>query len=98
MAGIVEICNDVAAPGSIRKGDPPMRINSLSIQDFRGFRRFEMKDLGRINLIVGTNNSGKTTVLEAINVLMASGDGYPIWSILSRRGEDVWPERDGVTV
>jgi AAA15 family ATPase/GTPase len=75
-----------------------MRIKSLSIQDFRGFRRFDMKDIGRINLIVGTNNCGKTTVLEAINVLMASGDGYPIWSILSRRGEDVWPERDGVTV
>jgi AAA15 family ATPase/GTPase len=39
-----------------------MRIKSLAIRDFRGFRRFGMKDLGRINLIVGTNNCGKTEV------------------------------------
>jgi AAA15 family ATPase/GTPase len=28
-----------------------------------------MKQLGKINLIVGKNNSGKTSVLEAINIL-----------------------------
>ena len=67
-----------------------MRIRNLRIENFRGFSRLEMKDLGRINLIVGANNSGKTTVLEAINVLMAGGDAWAIWSILYRRGETVW--------
>ena len=42
-----------------------MRIQNLRIEDFRGIRRFEMKDLGRINLIVGANNSGKTTTKSA---------------------------------
>lgn len=70
-----------------------MRIKSLSIQDFRGFRRLEMTDLGRINLIVGTNNSGKTTVLEAINLLAANGDTPAIWSMLNQRGEASGVER-----
>jgi predicted ATPase len=72
-----------------------MRIQSLSIQDFRGFHRLEMKDLGRINLIVGTNNSGKTTVLEAINLLMANGDTPAIWSMLIQRGEAVGADHTG---
>jgi ABC-type branched-subunit amino acid transport system ATPase component len=70
-----------------------MRIKSLSIQDFRGFRRFEMNDLGRINLIVGTNNSGKTTVLEAINLMASHGDTPAIWSMLLQRGEASGAER-----
>jgi ABC-type branched-subunit amino acid transport system ATPase component len=70
-----------------------MRIQNLRIENFRGFRLFRMTHLGRINLIVGANNSGKTTVLEAINVLMSVGDASAIWSILYRRGETVWVER-----
>ncbi|MGO9465111.1 MAG: AAA family ATPase [Isosphaeraceae bacterium] len=71
-----------------------MRVKSLNIENFRGFRYFQMKDLGRVNLIVGTNNCGKTTVLEAVNILTATGDASAIWSTLSRRGEDLWVERD----
>jgi hypothetical protein len=93
IAGFAETCNDEAAPGSTRKGGPSMRIQSLSIQDFRGFRRFEMKGLGRINLIVGSNNSGKTTALEAINLLVAHGDTPAIWSMLLQRGEASGAER-----
>ena len=64
-----------------------MRMKDLEIENFRGFRRFQMKDLGRINLIVGTNNCGKTTVLEAVHILMGFGNATTIWSTLSRRGE-----------
>lgn len=71
-----------------------MRIQSLSIQNFRGFERFEMKDLGRINLIVGTNNSGKTTVLEALSILMAHGNPSAVWTVLNRRGEVIWVEHE----
>src|SRR5271157_3370271 len=47
--------------------------------------------------LVGTNNCGKTTVLEAVNILMANGDFTAIWSTLSRRGEDIYGERDPVS-
>jgi energy-coupling factor transporter ATP-binding protein EcfA2 len=63
-----------------------MRIKSLTIEDFRGFHRFRMKNLGRVNLIVGANNCGKTTVLEAIEILTATEPG-PIWWAQMRRGE-----------
>ena len=71
-----------------------MRIEKLAIEDFRRFQRFTMKDMGRVNLIVGTNNCGKTTVLEAINMLMSQGNLATIWTMHNRRGEITWLERD----
>lgn len=74
-----------------------MRLRNISIQNFRSFNRFEVKGLGRVNLLVGTNNSGKTTVLEAVNILMANGDFSAIWFTHLRRGEDFFGERDPAT-
>ena len=37
----------------------------ISIKNFRGIGSLEVDGLRRINLIVGRNNSGKTTFLEA---------------------------------
>lgn len=39
---------------------------TLTIENFRAFKRLHFDDLGRVNLIAGRNNSGKTSVLEAI--------------------------------
>jgi len=44
----------------------PRPIENLTIHAFRGLRELELQGLGRINLLVGPNNSGKTSVLEAI--------------------------------
>jgi len=46
-----------------------------------------MEQLGRVNLLVGTNNCGKTSVLEAISILVEQGSWDPLWRSLSRRGE-----------
>jgi AAA15 family ATPase/GTPase len=43
-------------------------LQSITIHQFRGLRDLELKDLGRINLLVGINNSGKTSVLEALSI------------------------------
>ena len=74
-----------------------MRLKNLRVQDFRSFGRFGLKNLGQVNLLVGTNNCGKTTVLEAVNILMSNGDFTAIWSTLVRRGEDIYGERDPIT-
>ena len=68
-------------------------IRDLTIDGFRGFEHFEMGDLGRVNLLVGTNNSGKTSVLEAIQIL-TTGHIRSIWAALSRRGERLVDESD----
>ena len=62
-------------------------ISSIDVVGYRGFERFEMTDLGRLNLLVGTNNSGKTSVLEALHLLTSRGDPMPLWQLLWRRGE-----------
>jgi len=46
-----------------------------------------MGGLGRINLCVGTNNCGKTSILEAIDILAANGRTEALWHALARRGE-----------
>lgn len=39
-------------------------INKLIIEQFRGINDLKIDKLNRINLIVGDNNCGKTSVLE----------------------------------
>jgi energy-coupling factor transporter ATP-binding protein EcfA2 len=41
-------------------------LESLTIKRFRGLVDVELPALGRFNVLVGRNNSGKTTILEAI--------------------------------
>lgn len=43
-------------------------LNSLHIKNFRSLKNFHVPRLGRVNLIVGKNNSGKSTVLEALRI------------------------------
>jgi recombinational DNA repair ATPase RecF len=62
-------------------------LTSLHIENFRGFRDFKMTGLGRVNLLVGRNNSGKSSVLDAIHLLAGVGEQRPIVSALIRRGE-----------
>jgi ABC-type branched-subunit amino acid transport system ATPase component len=64
-------------------------LRDLRISGFRGLRELTMSGLGRVNLLVGTNNCGKTTVLEAISLLSAPGTATPLWQVQSRRGEFV---------
>lgn len=41
-------------------------LDSLEISRYRGLRELKIEKLGRVNLIVGKNNVGKTSVLEAL--------------------------------
>jgi hypothetical protein len=70
-------------------------ISSVEIQGYRGFERFELTGLGRLNLLVRTNNSGKTSVLESIFLLMSAGAPAALWQVLSRRGERLLTEQAG---
>jgi hypothetical protein len=69
-------------------------LKSLKIENFRGFEKFELKQLGRINLLVGENNSGKTSLLEAIQLLTARNDLEPLSRLMIERGEFVEDSKD----
>lgn len=49
-------------------------INSFTISNFRGINNLKVENLNNINLIVGDNNSGKTSVLEALQLLRNPGE------------------------
>lgn len=49
-----------------------IRLQSLSMDNFRGIGHGEIDGLADVNVLVGRNNSGKTTVIEAIQRLAAA--------------------------
>ncbi|MEG4113230.1 MULTISPECIES: ATP-binding protein [unclassified Microcoleus] len=62
-------------------------LRDLTIQNYRCFRDFHIDDLARVNLIVGQNNSGKTTFLEAIYLLVQQQSIQALFDVLNGRGE-----------
>lgn len=50
------------------------KLRSISINKFRGISKLSVDELSHINLIVGDNNCGKTSILEAIQLLRAPHD------------------------
>ncbi len=44
-------------------------LQSFDLESFRGFDRLVLGDVGRVNLVVGKNNTGKTSLLEGIALL-----------------------------
>ena len=47
---------------------------SFRVKNFRCFKDLEINDLGRVNLIAGKNNTGKTALMEAMYVLAGDID------------------------
>jgi predicted ATPase len=45
-------------------------LSDLHIENFRSFKNLDLKNLGRVNLVVGKNNMGKTSLLEAVTMLV----------------------------
>jgi AAA15 family ATPase/GTPase len=62
-------------------------IDGLNIKKFRGFKNYTISNLNQVNLLVGGNNSGKTSVLEAVEILAGGGHPTPLLRCAMRRGE-----------
>ncbi|MBC7776095.1 MAG: AAA family ATPase [Phycisphaerae bacterium] len=65
-------------------------ITTLKIENFRLFKNLEIKDLKRVNLFAGKNNSGKTALLEALRISAAGEDLSVMRYILQQRGETMF--------
>lgn len=64
-------------------------LDSLEVQGFRAFQHLRIEHLGRVNLIVGKNNVGKTSLLEAIWIYMQHGTPRRLGELLEARDEGV---------
>ena len=62
-------------------------LKSVAVENYRGFQKYTLGGLSRINLLVGKNNGGKTALLECVHLLAAGGDPSVLIGIASRRGE-----------
>ena len=65
-----------------------LHFNTLAIERFRSLRQLTLTGLGRVNLITGRNNSGKSSVLEALRILASEASPYVLNDILQSREED----------
>jgi AAA15 family ATPase/GTPase len=66
-------------------------LDSLDIKNYRNLKELRIHSLGRVNLITGKNNTGKSTILEAIAIYATKGDLNLIYQILGERGENFRP-------
>jgi ABC-type branched-subunit amino acid transport system ATPase component len=63
------------------------KLTSLGVRGFKALRNLEITGLGAVNLFVGKNNTGKTTVLEALQVYFSSDRRSIIFEMLTNREE-----------
>lgn len=62
-------------------------IEKITIKNYRLFDQLMVEKFGRVNLIVGANNSGKTALLETLYLLANSSPSAALCSILKQREE-----------
>lgn len=62
-------------------------IAAIQIENYRVFERLEIPTLGRVNLIAGKNNVGKSCLLEALRVYATRGAPSVLIDILQERDE-----------
>jgi predicted ATPase len=60
-------------------------FNQINIESFKSLEKVEI-ELGRVNVFIGANGSGKSNLLEAIGVLGAAANGRVDDEALLRRG------------
>src|SRR5436305_172008 len=64
-------------------------LTRAEFENYLGFHSYELDSLSSVNLLVGKNNSGKTTLLEGLQFLTSRGDPSVLAEVADRRGEVV---------
>lgn len=59
---------------------------SFRVKNFRCFKDLQINDLGRVNLIAGKNNTGKTALMEAFSVLSSPLSPQMLYGLQDARG------------
>lgn len=62
-------------------------LKNVSIQNYRLFDDFSIDNMARVNLVVGKNNVGKSSLLEALYLLVSQDSPDALLKLLETRGE-----------
>lgn len=66
-----------------------LEIKELHFRNFRNYEKLDLDDLGNLVILVGPNGSGKTNILEGIDLLTsASSFRHPMIEQMIREGRD----------
>ena len=60
-------------------------LTKIEVRNFRCFDDFTVDDFAPITIIGGSNNSGKSTLLEAVLANYAAGNVGVYWSLVNIR-------------
>jgi AAA15 family ATPase/GTPase len=76
------------------------QVHSVEIKGFKGFEDFSLSGLKRVNLIGGKNNVGKTALMEALYLHLASDDVLDVVrglnTLLTRRQSGFFEPHSGI--
>lgn len=64
-----------------------LKLGNVTFERFRAFRELRVQGLGRVNLITGKNNTGKSSLLEGIRILATGAALDELQDILKDREE-----------
>lgn len=73
------------------------QIKSFEVKRFRGIRSAEFNDLSNLNLFVGDNNTGKTSILEALQLMSSNPLKNNLLTVSRLRERSVMPYRYGTS-
>jgi predicted ATPase len=73
-------------------------FTNIHIERFRGIPNLDLDGLHQINLLVGKNNTGKTSVLEAILLLCGATDPFTPILVGQLRGQRITTQGDADTI
>lgn len=63
-------------------------LQSLQVNDFRGVASCMLNGFGDVNVVIGRNNTGKSSLLEAMTLSFAFSE--PIPDVLGKAVQEVW--------
>lgn len=69
-------------------------LSSLKVKNFRSLQDVKIPKLGLLNLIVGNNNSGKSSLIEALLIYANSSDEMLLNELAYNHGEPLLFDRD----
>lgn len=65
-------------------------METFRVKNYKGLKDLELKGLSRVNLVIGRNNVGKSSLLEALSLCVSGGAVADILEILENNGEKVF--------
>lgn len=67
-------------------------LESFEIKNFRSFQHIQVERLSRVNLIVGKNNAGKSSFLEAVELYASNASPSVLQALIESR-QETWSSR-----